>query len=220
MNQPHLVYFADPMCSWCYGFAPVIKAIRAEFGYRLPIRLILGGLRPGTTTPMDDAAKTRTRAHWDHVQEASGQVFDYAFFERDGFIYDTEPACRAVVWARRQSSDAALDLLDRLHHAFYAGNRDITDPAVLAPIVSEAGYDPVAFAANFTDDELVKVTERDFQISQQTGVTGFPTLIAGNGRDSDYALLTAGFQVKQRIVPALARWLDDQQGSAQEESDV
>ena len=22
-----LIYFADPMCSWCYGFAPVISAI-------------------------------------------------------------------------------------------------------------------------------------------------------------------------------------------------
>jgi hypothetical protein len=22
-----LVYFADPMCSWCYGFSPVIAAI-------------------------------------------------------------------------------------------------------------------------------------------------------------------------------------------------
>ncbi len=124
------------------------------------------------------------------------------------------------MWARRQSSEAALGLLDRLHHAFYGENRDITAPPVLATIVSEAGFDPAAFAAHFTDDELVKETERDFQISQQTGVTGFPTLIAGNGRNSDYALLTAGFQVKQRIVPVLARWLDDQQGSAQEESAI
>lgn len=220
MNQPHLVYFADPMCSWCYGFAPVIEAIRAEFGHRLPIRLILGGLRPGTTTPMDDVAKTRTRAHWDHVKEASGQVFDYAFFERDGFVYDTEPACRAVVWVRRQSSEAALDLLDQLHHAFYGGNRDITDPAVLADIVSKTGFDPAAFEANFTDAELVKETERDFQICQQTGVTGFPTLIAGKGGDSDYRLLTAGFQVKQRILPVLAWWLDHQHGSAQDESAI
>jgi putative protein-disulfide isomerase len=215
MNQPHLVYFVDPMCSWCYGFAPVIEAIRAEFGDRLPIRLILGGLRSGTTTPMDGAAKTRTRGHWDHVGEASGQVFDYAFFERDGFIYDTEPACRAVVLARQRSSDSALDMLDRLHRAFYAMNRDITDPAVLAAIAGEVGFDPAPFAAHFKDAELREETKRDFQISQETGVTGFPTVIAGSGRDNDYAMLTAGFQVKERIMPALARWLDQQTGSAQ-----
>ena len=52
MRQPHLVYFADPMCSWCWGFAPVINAIRGRYGERLPVRLIVGGLRPGTTEPM------------------------------------------------------------------------------------------------------------------------------------------------------------------------
>jgi putative protein-disulfide isomerase len=26
-DQKHLVYFADPMCSWCYGFSPVIAAL-------------------------------------------------------------------------------------------------------------------------------------------------------------------------------------------------
>ena len=28
MDEPHLIYFADPMCSWCYGFSPVIEDIR------------------------------------------------------------------------------------------------------------------------------------------------------------------------------------------------
>lgn len=215
MNQPHLVYFADPMCSWCYGFAPVIQAIRAEFGERLPIRCILGGLRPGTTTPMDEAAKARTRGHWDHVHDASGQVFNDTFFEREGFIYDTEPACRAVVLARRRSSDAALDMLDHLHNAFYANNRNITDPAVLAAIGEEAGFDPAVFAETFNDGDLHAETRLDFQISQNAGVTGFPTVLAGTGHDNDYAMLTAGFEVKERIMRALARWLDQQTVSEQ-----
>ena len=24
MDGPHLIYFSDPMCSWCYGFSPVL----------------------------------------------------------------------------------------------------------------------------------------------------------------------------------------------------
>ncbi len=32
MPHPHLVYVADPMCSWCWGFSPVIDAIRERFG--------------------------------------------------------------------------------------------------------------------------------------------------------------------------------------------
>ena len=41
MDGPNLIYFADPMCSWCYGFSPVVAQIRREFGRGLPIRLAL-----------------------------------------------------------------------------------------------------------------------------------------------------------------------------------
>ncbi|MBP8248113.1 MAG: DsbA family protein, partial [Phenylobacterium sp.] len=72
MQTPHLIYFADAMCSWCYGFSPVIADIRKTFGRTLPIQLIMGGLRPGTEEPMTDKAKADLAGHWTHVTEASG----------------------------------------------------------------------------------------------------------------------------------------------------
>ena len=35
MSGHQFVYFADPMCSWCYGFAPVIAALAERFEGRL-----------------------------------------------------------------------------------------------------------------------------------------------------------------------------------------
>ena len=52
MNEPHLIYFSDPMCSWCYGFSPVIEEIRRAYGRALPVRLVMGGLRPGNEKAM------------------------------------------------------------------------------------------------------------------------------------------------------------------------
>jgi putative protein-disulfide isomerase len=60
------------------------------------------------------------------------------------------------------------------------------------------------------DPSIQQETWHDFKISQQTGVTGFPTLIAGTDPAQEYALVTAGFQVKQFIIPALAHWLNPQ----------
>jgi len=85
--------------------------VAARFGERLPIRLVLGGLRPGTVDPMDDAMRVSIRDHWTHVHEASGQPFDFDFFERERFVYDTEPACRAVVAARKNKPSATMPLL-------------------------------------------------------------------------------------------------------------
>jgi putative protein-disulfide isomerase len=208
MTGPHLIYVADPMCSWCWGFAPVIDAIRERFGRDLPIRLIMGGLRPGTTKPMTEAAKRTTREHWEHVHEASGQPFDFTFFEREGFVYDTEPAAKAVVVVRRTGMDRALDLLKCLHFAFYAHNRDITDEAVLAELSSETGIDRRTFLQAFRTDEARQETWQDFAIAQKAGITGFPSLIARVDEEVEYSIVTLGYQPADRILPPLERWLE------------
>ena len=91
-----IIYIGDPMCSWCWGFAPVLDEMLDRHGQHAELKIIVGGLRPGTTSPMDESDKSTIRSHWEHVNEASGQPFDYAFFDRDGFVYDTEPAARAA----------------------------------------------------------------------------------------------------------------------------
>jgi putative protein-disulfide isomerase len=52
MSAPLLWYFADPMCSWCWGFSPVIETLRDAYRDRMKIALVLGGLRPGETAPL------------------------------------------------------------------------------------------------------------------------------------------------------------------------
>ena len=118
-----IIYIGDPMCSWCWGFSPALKAIHAEFGDIAPIRIIVGGLRPGETEPMTPQMKAFIRHHWESVHEATGQPFCFDVFEGDGFAMDTEPACRAVVTLRRLRPVATLPFFERLHHAFYARKR-------------------------------------------------------------------------------------------------
>ena len=206
MPGPHLVYFADPMCSWCWGFSPTIEAIEQRFGDALPIRLVMGGLRPWTAEPMTEAAKASSRGHWDHVHAASGQPFDYRFFDRSGFVYDTEPASRAVVVMRRRGVADGLAALRAVQHAFYAENRDTTDQGELTAIAAGLGFDAEGFARDFDSEAARQETTQDFALSQGAGVRGFPTLIAGTGEEGRYGLVTNGYQPGEAILPALERW--------------
>lgn len=203
-----LVYFADPMCSWCYGFAPVITAIEQQFRGRLPLRLVMGGLRAGQTRPMREEDKDYIRSAWTRVNAASGQPFDFSFFDRDGFVYDTEPACRAVVTMRRRDSARALALMERIQTAFYAENRDVTSPDVLADIAAEEGQDRDAFAAAMLSPDVRNETFRDFLTAQEFGIQGFPALIAGGG--NRYALVTSGYRPLDGIPEALEGWIATQ----------
>jgi len=153
MPTPHLIYFADPMCSWCYGFSPVLDDIRRAFGRTLPIRVVMGGLRPGTETPMTEAAKLEVAGHWRHVNDATGLPFDGAGMAREGFIYDTDPAARAVVVLRREGEELAAAYLSRVQRAFYAEGRDVTQGPVLADLVAELGVEPDRFLEQWGSEE-------------------------------------------------------------------
>ncbi|MDE2580561.1 MAG: DsbA family protein, partial [Rhodospirillales bacterium] len=120
-----------------------------------------------------------------------------------------EPPSRAVVVLRRRGMDTGLAALRRIHRAFYAENRDVTDTATLAALAAEFGVDEAAFRSEFDSDAAVEETRGDFAIAQSAGIRGFPTLIAGDRDDNQYALVTHGFQPSARILPALERWLGE-----------
>ena len=203
----HLLYVADPMCSWCYGFAPVIDGLAEHFGERLPIRLLMGGLRAGNTRPMTEADKGTIAGHWRKVAERTGQPFDFGLFEREGWIYDTEPACRAVVTMRILNPRRALGYKARVQRAFYAENRDTTKAAVLADVAAEAGVDREIFFAEMTSAEARNATFRDFLTAQDSGIRGFPTLLAGDGT-GNYLTITNGYRPLEGMADALERWLE------------
>ena len=205
----HFLYVADPLCSWCYGFAPVMAELASHFAGRLPVRLVMGGLRAGNTTPMRDKDKAYIREAWTKVSAASGQPFDMSFFDREGFIYDTEPACRAVVVARdwgAGAGESALAVKARISKAFYGHNRDVTNLDVLADLAAEAGYDRPAFLARLLAPDSKNAAFRDFLTSQELGVRGFPMLAAGS-EETGYALVTNGFRPIDGLAEALETWL-------------
>ena len=45
-----LIYIADPMCSWCYGFGPELSKLLARHP-DATVDVVMGGLRPFNTQP-------------------------------------------------------------------------------------------------------------------------------------------------------------------------
>jgi putative protein-disulfide isomerase len=207
MDEPHLIYFADPMCSWCYGFSPVIEEIRKAFGRGLPVRTIMGGLRPGTEEAMTEAAKREIVGHWTHVHEATGLPFDEHALDREGFRYDTDPGARAVIVARRQSEELAVNYLARAQRAFYAEGRDLTSGEVLADLAVELGLDRASFLDQWGSEEAKEETWRDYAVSQRAGVTAFPTLVGGPNEAGVYGVVTRGYAPAEQVLSVLKDWI-------------
>ena len=206
-----LIYIADPMCSWCYGFGPELARLMEG----LPdttLEIVLGGLRANNTEVMDGASKSALRSHWQHVHDASGLPFSEAGLSADGFIYDTEPACRAVAAARMLAPHATFKVFQAIQHAFYADGLDVTQRAVLAQVASSAltaaGFpiDAAGFEANWASDAAIAATIADFEQTKRWGISGFPTLVLEQGGKLD--LVTSGYRKTEALVEQMQAIVD------------
>jgi putative protein-disulfide isomerase len=205
--QARLIYVMDPMCSWCWGFAPVFDALAQQaLAAGVSSHLVAGGLRAGAVAALEPTTKRYILEHWQSVQESTGQPFTFEDALPNGFIYDTEPACRALVATRTLDADSAWPLVKLIQHAFYVEGRDVTQAGVLVELAEQAGVPRIEFAAAFDSQTLVAATAADFQWVQNLGIAGFPTVLAE--RNGQLALLTNGYQALEQLAPLLARWLE------------
>lgn len=186
MSENSLVYVGDPMCSWCYGFGAPLHQLLEQLP-DVPLAVVLGGLRAYNKEVMPDTLKATLHHHWEEVTKRSGKPFGKGQFDREGYIYDTEPACRAVVTIRTHAAEQTLAMYHAIQHAFYAEGRDITQTSVLADVWNELVNSSPASETNFSRDAFVKAfesdiiktqTRNDFAMAQQWEIRGFPALIA------------------------------------------
>src|SRR5256885_1013676 len=178
------------MCSWCYGFGPELAKLLARHP-GAQVDLVMGGLRPFNTQPATSEFREMLREHWRHVATASGLPFSEAVLDKDGFIYDTEPACRAVVTARDIDAGKALPYLKAVQAAFYRDGRDVTHGDPLADIAGECGFERDNFRMRLDSQPMREATRADFARTQSIGVNGFPTLGVVHGEQ--VYLVTAGY---------------------------
>jgi putative protein-disulfide isomerase len=153
---------------------------------------------------MSKAMKDDIKGHWRHVEEMTGQGFDYSFFDRDGFVYDTAPACRAVVAARLAFAGRELSFLKHLHTAFYKEGVDLTSGPDLLRLAVEIGFDEGQFADMFASETCSSALAEDFNNVLSNGIRAFPALLGGSDADN-YMSITHGWRSFEELAPSLER---------------
>ena len=206
MNERILWYIADPMCSWCWGFAPIVKAIKLNYSEQLKIKPVMGGLRPGTKLAMVSKQRAEILRHWEAVNRRTGQPFSFDGAMPEGFIYDTEPSCRAVVAMAMINSKLVFSLLESIQHSFYVEQKDVTNPKILVQLAGEIGVDMESYLQVFESDEAKNNVSIHFNKVRTWGVNSFPTVVVEN--ETGCSILNRGYCGLDVLRQKLDRWLE------------
>lgn len=212
MKSVKLILVADPMCSWCYGFAKELSTLEQHHP-DLPIEIRVGGVRAGDTEVMSDEMKRFRLGHWTRVESLSGLPFNReAFMARSGFVYDTEPVCRAIVAARKIApATNHLRVFSAFQRAFYVDGRDTTSGAVLSEIgaaaISEQGVaiSSSEFFSVWSAPATIREAAADFKLVRSWGISSFPALVLE--QEGKLKLVAPGYtsfaELEERLAPLL-----------------
>lgn len=170
-----LIFVLDPMCSWCWGFHPIIETLRKEHADRYTFSVVMGGLRTSRQMPWNKQSKAYLKSAWDAVHQATKQPFNYVLLNQSRFDYDTYPSCKAVITIRElYGEDAAFDYLHDIQEAFYTEAKDITSLEVLSNYVTQ---DKEAFLSFYHSARAHTLMEHDFAKARSMGANAFPSVV-------------------------------------------
>ena len=179
-----LYYIADPMCSWCWGFAPVLEQVVGELPSGVDIQYVMGGLARDSDEPMPQEVRAYVQNAWREVSVTTGARFNWDIWERCQPRRSTYPACRAVLAGGLQG--ALQEMFAALQRAYYTEARNPSDTSTHLALAGELGLDTDRFSEDMASTRVEELLRGDFAWRRELGVYEFPSLIleTAGGRHS------------------------------------
>ena len=205
-----IYYVVDPMCSWCWGFAPVWRDFVSEIPESATVVDLMGGLAPDNEAPMDSAMRQYVQDAWGAVKARTGAEFNFEFWDKCEPKRSTYSACRAVIAAGEQVSGARSLMYDAIQRAYFLEARNPSDAEALECVAGEIGLDRKQFTEDLGSDHINRIFQLELESVAKLGVSGFPTMVVKRespGEPARYNLLTAGFSDIDVLRDRLSRLL-------------
>lgn len=178
-----LLYFHDPMCSWCWAFRPVWTDLCSRLPAGLTVRRVVGGLAPDSDEPMPPEMCQKLKGVWQTIKNrVPGTRFNFAFWDDCTPRRSTYNACRAVLTAARLSPPQEDHMVHAIQQAYYLHARNPSDISTLMDLAADLGFDRAQFAAEFHGAGVQMRLTEDLALARSAPINGFPSLVVNTPR--------------------------------------
>ncbi|PHS16922.1 MAG: DsbA family protein [Kangiella sp.] len=165
------------MCSWCWGFEPVRKALFGALPSNLDVKILLGGLAPDSDQPMAEPMQLMLQQTWRKIQEAIPDTeFNFEFWKLCQPRRSTYPSNRAVIAARKQGKIFEELMIVRIQQGYYLEAKNPSDKNTLIEFAREIELDVNKFEVDLDSQEVQNELINEIRLCRELGLNSFPSL--------------------------------------------
>ena len=216
MKKIIITSFTDPVCCWCWGTEPVLRALETRYPGDIEIRCVMGGLVRDITDFEDPSngiggdisqINAQVASHWlasSRVHRMPVMAEGLDLFSLDyGSTYPLNVAYKA---ARLASPKLADRYLRRLREASLTEAKQTNRQEVLDALAHEVGIDMPAFNQAIKDGSADRAFRTDLGLGQALKISSFPTFLVKSAQARQ--VMMRGFNTRQDFERVFAQLTD------------
>lgn len=166
------------MCSWCWGFKPVLEKLEKELPTEIKVEYLLGGLAVDSNDPMPENMRSQIIATWQRIQETiPGTQFNYDFWKVCTPKRSTYLSCRAVLAAAKQNYNKSFEMITAIQKAYYLNAQNPSETSTLQELAETIGLNIQQFNDDIRSEEINCKLSEEIQLTKNMEIDSFPSLI-------------------------------------------
>lgn len=217
MDKLKITIFADPVCTWCWGAAPISRAIEFRYGSSVEIEYVMTGMVDDIRSFSDRrlhiggddiALSNRNMVKaWVEASKVHGMpVKEQGFRLFDEQHPSTIPQCMAYIAARecveKENVDVAHRYLRVIQQATAAEAVRTSEISTLVGLAAVVGINPEELRRRIESDDTRRLFEQGRELAAHYGVETTPTfLLEFRGKE----ILIQGFNTLVTIEENITR---------------
>ncbi len=207
--KPIIYYIQDPLCSWCYGFQPVLNELYQSFKDKLEFKVLSGGLFQNQKSSASADFRSYMDNNYTDVVKSTGIKFGIGFTQHTfrsssaEFISDY-PSLAITVF---KSFDTPFNLrytLDVQNAIFFEGIEP-NDVKHFAYLALSYGVNTSEFVSRYESSDFLHHTYEEYFLTAKLGVTKFPSLLIQH--NEKLQTLNSGFTSLQELYSKISEIL-------------
>ncbi len=172
-----LEFFFDFSSPYSYVASESIESIASKCGRTVELKpMLLGAVFKVTGgRPLTELHASKS-GYAVHDFARSARFAGLPFKMPTVFPLATVTAARAMVWLQAQRSDEATAFMHAVFRAFFAEDRNISEPAVVANVAAQVGIDAAQLASGVQEQSVKDGLKARVDEAIARGVFGAPTI--------------------------------------------